>query len=173
MEASDGKLVRIRTQDIDRQQTTDVSLMPEGLEASLSFEEFADLIAYLASLKAPQNTAVAYHGMPPVIPELKTPVRLVPFIAPEHQFQHPVWFGPVPGLPDAFAVVEHESGKIWLIRKNGSDETKTLFLDTGKFIRGTCMKFTRPGPSSELRDQPQILLRQASCRGRAFRDAPV
>ncbi|HSZ58850.1 MAG TPA: PQQ-dependent sugar dehydrogenase [Tepidisphaeraceae bacterium] len=134
---ADGKLVRIRTQDIDRQQTTDVSLMPEGLEASLSFEEFADLIAYLASLKAPQNTAVAYHGMPPVIPQLQTPVRLVPFIAPEHQFQHPVWFGPVPGLPDAFAIVEHESGKIWLIRKNGSDETKTLFLDTGKFIRGT------------------------------------
>jgi putative heme-binding domain-containing protein len=134
---SDAKLVRIPVPDIDRQLTTDVSLMPEGLQEGLSLPEFADLIAYLTSLKAPQNTAVSYHGMPPVIPELKTPVRLVPFIEEEHQFQHPVWFGPVPGLHDEFAVVEHESGKIWIIRKNGSAETKTLFIDTGPYVRGT------------------------------------
>ena len=134
---ADGKLVRIPVTDIDRQQTTDVSLMPEGLQEALTLPEFADLIAYLTSLKAPQNTAVTYHGMPAVIPELKTPIRLVPFIQAEHSFQHPVWFGPVPGAVGAFAAVEHESGKVWIIRKDGSSETKTLFLDTGRFIRGT------------------------------------
>jgi len=134
---SDGKLVHIASGDIERQQTSDVSLMPEGLEAALKLPQFADLIAYLASLKAPQNTAVEYAGMPDVIPELKKPVALYPFIRPEHQFEHPVWFGPVPGLPDGYFVVEHESGRIWLLRREASGESKTLFVDTGRFIRGT------------------------------------
>jgi putative heme-binding domain-containing protein len=134
---SDGKLIHIPVSDIDRQQTGDVSLMPEGLEQGLSLGEFADLIAYLTSLKAPQNTAVSYHGMPVVIPELRAPVGLVPFVKQEHQFQHPVWFGPVPGRSGDFLVVEHESGNIWVIQKNGSQETKSLFLETGQFVRGT------------------------------------
>jgi len=49
--------------------------MPEGLEGALTPQQFADLIAYLASLKVPQSTAAALHGMPPEIPELKIPRR--------------------------------------------------------------------------------------------------
>ena len=127
---SDGKLVRIKTSDIDRQQTTDVSLMPEGLEGALTQQQFADLIAYLASLKAPQSTAAASHGMPAEIPVLKTPVVLEQINSAGNAFKHPVWFGAVPGLADTFAVMEHEEGTIWLCQKNGSTETKTKFLET-------------------------------------------
>ena len=134
---SDGKLVRIDTRQIDRQQTTDVSLMPEGLEAALTLPQFADLIAYLASLKAPQSSATLHHGMPAVIPPLKTPVRLEPFIRHENHFEHPVWFGPVPGLKDHFAVVEHETGRIWLLHKTATEEQKMPFLDTDRYDRGS------------------------------------
>src|SRR5882762_33197 len=42
---ADGKLVRIATADIREQRGSTVSLMPEGLQAGLSREDFTDLIA--------------------------------------------------------------------------------------------------------------------------------
>jgi putative heme-binding domain-containing protein len=134
---SDGKLLHFKTADIDRQKTTDISLMPEGLEGTLSEPQFADLIAYLASLKAPQSTAAASHGMPAEIPELKTPIALEQLNSSQKAFKHPVWFGPVPGAAGTFAVVEHEMGTIWLYQKNGSVESKTPFLETSKAASGT------------------------------------
>ena len=134
---SDGRLMSIPAADVERRKTTDLSLMPEGLEGGLSPQEFADLVEYLASLKLPASSAAAHHGAPDIIPELKAPVGLVPFHAPEHQFEHPVWFGPVPGLPDTYAVVEHETGRIWLLDKHGGTESKTPFVDTGRVMTGT------------------------------------
>lgn len=134
---SDGKLVRIPTADIQTRRTTDVSMMPEELQTSLSFAEFADLIEYLASLKLPDSTAATHHGMPAVIPQLARPVGLVPIHSPEHHFEHPVWFGAVPGLPRTFAVVEHETGRIWLLHNDSAEETKAIFLDVGRFMPGT------------------------------------
>ena len=134
---ADGKLVRIRESDIEVRRTTDVSLMPEDLQAALSLPEFADLIEYLSTLKLPETAAAVHHGMPAVIPELSTPVALIPFNSPENTFQHPVWFGPVPGLANTFTVVEHETGRIWLFHKDAGGETKTPFLDTGRFMTGT------------------------------------
>ena len=145
-EASDGgvavmtgdpKLVRIAAADVRRRRTTDVSLMPEGLHTGLTVQEFADLIEYLASLKLPDSVAASDAGMPSVIPELPAPISLRPFHEPEHQFTHPVWFGPLPGVAGAFAIVEHESGRIWVLRKGPEGEIKTPFLDTGKFMTGT------------------------------------
>jgi putative heme-binding domain-containing protein len=133
----DGKLLTINASDIDSQRTNDVSLMPEGLEASVTQQQFTDLIAYLASLRAPQNLAQSHHGMPLEIPPLATPLKLVPFISPEHKFEHPVWFGNVPGLKSVFAVVEHEAGNIWLIDKSSAGETKSVFLDIGRNQKGT------------------------------------
>ncbi|HWE04027.1 MAG TPA: PQQ-dependent sugar dehydrogenase [Tepidisphaeraceae bacterium] len=134
---SDGKLLRIKTSDIDRQRTTDVSLMPEGLEGALTKQQFADLIAFLASLKAPQSMDAALHGMPREIPALMVPVALQQINSPQNAFKHPVWFGAVPGLSDSYAVVEHETGTIWLYRKNGSQESKTKFLEIGPALSGT------------------------------------
>jgi putative heme-binding domain-containing protein len=134
---SDGKLLHILTSEIDQQRTTDVSLMPEGLEAALSQQQFADLIAYLASLKAPQSTATLFHGMPVEIPLLKTPVALEQVNSPGNAFKHPVWFGPVPSLADTFTVVEHETGTIWLYQKHGPEESKTKFLQISRVLPGT------------------------------------
>jgi putative heme-binding domain-containing protein len=134
---ADGKTVSVATADVAERRTTDVSLMPENLYAGLSTQEFADVIEYLASLRLPASAAAVRHGAPAVIPALSTPVALTPFHSAEHHFEHPVWFGPVPGIANAFAVVEHESGRIWLLDKRSKDEAKTPFLDTGRFMPGT------------------------------------
>lgn len=134
---SDGKLLRIQTTDIDRQKTTDLSLMPEGLEGALTQQQFADLIAYLTSLKAPESTALAWHGMPAEIPVLKTSVAIQQINSPGNAFKHPAWIGSVPGLSDTFAVIEHETGTIWLFRKKGSGEFRTLFWESGRAQAGT------------------------------------
>jgi putative heme-binding domain-containing protein len=133
----DGTLVRISDGQIAGRRTTDISLMPENLQTGLSLREFADLIEYLASLKTPQTITATHHGMPTTIPALPQPVALVPFHSPQHKFEHPVCFVPVRGVADAFAIVEHESGKIWILQKSSSGESKTVFLETGRFMTGT------------------------------------
>ena len=132
---SDGTRLRLTRGEIVEQRTSDVSMMPEGLQAGLSLQEFADLVDYLASLKLPETAAAVGHGMPTTIAELARPVGFIPFTA--EKFEHPVWFGPVPGMAGTFAVEEHESGKIWFLRNGGSGDAKTLFLDTGQFLTGT------------------------------------
>jgi putative heme-binding domain-containing protein len=134
---SDGQLVRLRADEIAQRRTTDVSLMPEGLQSGLTLQEFADLTDYLASLKLPESVAANHRGMPAAVEAIASPVALRPFHADEHRFEHPVWFGPLPGIPGCFAVVEHESGKIWVLDKSGSGESKSVFLETGKFLPGT------------------------------------
>jgi putative heme-binding domain-containing protein len=44
---------RLPRASIQARRNSSLSLMPEGLHAGLTPEEFADLIAFLASLKAP------------------------------------------------------------------------------------------------------------------------
>jgi putative heme-binding domain-containing protein len=48
---SDGKRVELAPTDIASNRTSNVSLMPAGLEAGLSVREFADLISYLQTLR--------------------------------------------------------------------------------------------------------------------------
>jgi putative heme-binding domain-containing protein len=134
---SDGKLLHIPVADIEKQKTTDVSLMPEGLESAMTQKQFADLICYLTNLRAPQSTAAAEHGMPAEVLVLKTPVALQQFNSSANTFKHPVCFEPVPGLADTYAVVEHEAGTMWLYQKNSAGETKTVFLQTPKAPTGT------------------------------------
>jgi putative heme-binding domain-containing protein len=135
---ADGQLTRIATHDIQDRRASLISMMPQGLENALSTAEFADLIDYLASLKTPQTTAATLHGMPATIPQRATPIVLQPIHSPEHKFAHPVWFGPVPGVAGAFAVVEHESGKIWLLDNPGQpDESKTTFFENGRLMPGS------------------------------------
>jgi putative heme-binding domain-containing protein len=134
---SDGKLVRIDAANVARRKTTDLSLMPEGLYSGLTLQEFADLVEYLASLRAPRTSAMSEHGMPEVIRETSRPVRFEPFNRAESHFEHPVWFGPLPGVADSYAVVEHESGKVWVLHHTVGAETKSVFVDTGKFQPGT------------------------------------
>ena len=117
---ADARSVRIASGDIQMQHTSEVSLMPDGLEGGLTPEEFTDLIEYLVGLKQPESAAMVEHGMPSVLQPLAKPVALRPFIAEELKFEHPVWFGPVPGESNAFLVVEHETGKVWRLEKGSA-----------------------------------------------------
>src|SRR5207249_8557846 len=99
---ADGRTLSVDTADIQAQHTSEVSLMPEGLEAGLTPEEFTDLIEYLVGLKQPESAARVGHGMPGAIHPLAKPITLRPFLADEMKFEHPVWFGPVPGESNVF-----------------------------------------------------------------------
>jgi len=85
---AEGKHARIAAKDIKQQRGNTVSLMPEGLQQTMSREQFTDLIEYLATLKQPENALTANAGMPSVIPELTHPVELRPFFKEELQFPH-------------------------------------------------------------------------------------
>ncbi len=60
----DGKLQRIAKDDIDERAQSAQSLMPENLHAGLSLDDFAGLIAFLESCKAPPSGGDA-GGEPP------------------------------------------------------------------------------------------------------------
>jgi hypothetical protein len=47
-----AKLETVMKSRISARHSSELSLMPDGLHLGLSLEEFADLIAYLESLKA-------------------------------------------------------------------------------------------------------------------------
>jgi putative heme-binding domain-containing protein len=133
---SDSKPVRVATADIAHQTTSEVSLMPEGLQNGLSLQEFTDLIEYLVGLKQAESSTMIEHGMPSQISELSHPVSFHPFPSEDVHFEHPVWLGPVPGETNVFLVVEHETGKIWRLETAGQG-TKTLFVDLGTYMKGT------------------------------------
>lgn len=136
----DGQRVRIATGDIREQRGSSLSLMPEGLQAGLSMQEFTDLIEYLVTLKQPDHALSSFHGMPDVIPSLTKPVTLRPFLVEELRVRPAagtttasadlglVWFGQVPGFSQRFLAV-HQTGKVWFLEKGSDTETKKVFVD--------------------------------------------
>ena len=152
---ADGKRVRIATRDIKQQRGTAVSLMPEGLHTGMSQQEFTDLVEYLVTLKQPESALTGNRGMPSTIPELAKPVTLRPFFSELMRFPHAfvqkpgdvrsglVWFGQLPGAPNMF-LAGHQTGKLWLLEKSGTNESKTLFADISKDI------FNERGPNGLL-----------------------
>ncbi len=153
--SAEGKRIRIAARDIKEQRWSTVSLMPEGLHAGLSRQEFTDLIEYLITLKQPDSALTSNRGMPANIPELAKPIEVRPFIAEQMRFPHAfvhkpgdvrfglVWFGQLPGETNKF-LAAHQTGRIWLLEKNGTNEMKTLFADVSKDI------FNERGPNGLL-----------------------
>jgi putative heme-binding domain-containing protein len=151
----DGRVVRIDKGDIQEQRGSTLSLMPEGLQAGLSRQEFTDLIEYLVTLKQPESGLTSNRGMPLDLPELEKPIAVRPFFSEELRFPHSfvnkpgdiraglVWFGQIPGLRHFFLVV-HQSGKIWLLDKGSTRDQKTLFADLAGEI------FSERGPNGLL-----------------------
>jgi putative heme-binding domain-containing protein len=141
---ADGKLQTVRTADVRTRRTARESMMPEGLEAGLSPQEFTDLVEYLVSRRLPEVADAGRQGMPAAIPELRKPVRLTPIHSDEDRFQHPCWFGQIPGERDAFLVCEHETGRIYRLTTTpaGGAGTKALWGD----FRGE----VRPGGATGL-----------------------
>lgn len=56
---NDGTVKELAVADIESRQKSAVSLMPNGLKDGMSVQDFADIIAYLDSLKEPATTAAA------------------------------------------------------------------------------------------------------------------
>jgi putative heme-binding domain-containing protein len=54
IQCADAKSVRIAKADVDERKRSDVSPMPNGLAQGLSPQDFADLIAFLETLKLPK-----------------------------------------------------------------------------------------------------------------------
>jgi putative heme-binding domain-containing protein len=130
----DGHLVSIAKADIREQRGSTVSLMPEGLQAGLSLQEFTDLTEYLAKLQQPESALVSNHGMPAIIPKSAKPVTVAPFFSeplklPRGKVQTGLTsFHQVPGLSNVFLVL-HQKGMIWRMEKTATGEDKTVFAD--------------------------------------------
>jgi putative heme-binding domain-containing protein len=142
---AEGKLAKIPLADVDEQHRGKVSLMPAGLFKTVKAEEFADLIAYLTTLK--QRTGEAYPGLPAEIPQIAKPIRLVPFHSEEMRFDHPVWIIAKPDSKNKFLIVEQQTRKVWQLEKRKMGDRKELFADlshesiTGQFEGVMCLAF--------------------------------
>lgn len=137
----DGQRVRIATSDIQAQRVSNVSLMPEGLQAGMSMQEFTDLIEYLVTLKQLVNALTSHRGMPETIPQLARSITLRPFLNEDLRVPPAaaggaagnvplglVWLGQVPGFAQRFLVM-HQIGIIWLLEKRADGDTKSVFAD--------------------------------------------
>ena len=135
---ADGKLTRLPVATIEQERRSGTSLMPAGIDRSLKPEQFADLIAYLETLRQPEGEAS--EGMPAEIRPVDKPIRLVP-LGEAARFDHPVWINAIPGTRDAYLVVEQKTRKIWRIE----GARKDLFADlsgeatTGDFEGVVCL----------------------------------
>jgi len=152
---ADGKRVRIATAEIQEQRGSTISLMPEGLQAGLTEQEFTDLIEYLVSLKQPEKALTTHKGMPETIQELAHPVELHPFLGQALTVPHAttgaaannpaglVWFGQVPGFSRRFLVI-HQTGLMWLVEKNENRDRVSVFADFRREV------FSARGPNGLL-----------------------
>jgi glucose/arabinose dehydrogenase len=132
--------VRIARSEVATQRASPISLMPPGLQAALTVQEFVDLIEFLTTLKQSDTALASNRGMPAVIPALARPIALRPFFGEELRFPSSfvhqpgdvraglVWFGQMPGQPDTF-LAAHQSGTLWLLEKSGGHDVKTPFAD--------------------------------------------
>lgn len=151
---ADGMHVKIPTRDIQTQRGSTQSMMPDGLQATMSRGDFTDIVEYLVSLKQPGNALTSNRGMPGEIGKLAQPVVLHRLFAEDLRItaassQKPgdirsglVWFGQLPGHSNVF-LAAHQTGKIWRLERpvtataeSGNrtapspwDSSKTLFVD--------------------------------------------
>jgi putative heme-binding domain-containing protein len=130
---ADAHRVRINVAEIAEQQTSEQSLMPEGLENAVSSNDFADLLAYLESLRQAPSTAESL-ATPNEIPPCRTPATLRPFFDAAVQFDHPVWMGQVPGAENRYVVLEH-AGRSWVVEKRPDGDRQQLLVDLRNVVR--------------------------------------
>ncbi len=145
----EGKSVRIPLKEIEAEQPSNTSLMPVGLNKTVSAEQFADLIAFLSTLR--QNLGKsAWPGMPDEMPMVARPARLERLHSEEMRFDHPVCVIASPRAAGEFFIVEQKTRHIWRLQKGSdglSNDRKELFVDlsaeasTGQFEGVVCLAF--------------------------------
>src|SRR6185503_2152139 len=62
---SEGRQQSVARDQVVSRRNSSLSLMPEGLQAALSVQEFIDLVAYLESLKTDPRRALSPPASPP------------------------------------------------------------------------------------------------------------
>lgn len=142
---AEGKLVTLPLDEIDEEKKLPTSLMPTGLYKTVKADQFADLIAYLQTLKQEVGQD-RFPGMPSEIPEIDKPIKLVPLHGEDNKFDHPVWIMAVPNRDNAYLIIEQKARKIWRLEE-GDENQRTLFADfsdeasTGQFEGVMCLAF--------------------------------
>lgn len=126
-----GRRWKLLTKSIVERHPIRQSIMADGLEQSTSLMGFADLVAYVENLKLLTRDLPAKEGTFDRIERLKKPILIKRFHTEKVRFDRPVFMTPMPGLDGGFAILEHQTGKIWLLRKAMGNEQKSLFLDLG------------------------------------------
>lgn len=145
----EGKSIRIPTDMIELEKPSAASLMPTGLYKTVKVDEFADLIAYLGTLRQSAGKS-AWPGMPDSMPMVSKPARLQRLHAENMRFDHPVCVIASPRTAGEFFIVEQKTRRIWRLQKGNGDfstDRKELFVDlsdeasTGQFEGVVCLAF--------------------------------
>ncbi len=102
--------------------------MPRRIDARAMFERIA---LFLLALSFVKTTSAFDWKTVQFAEKLDPPVVLTPIHSGAAKFAQPVWFSPVPGLEDTHIILEHQTGKAWLLE--GKDG-KTLFADWGEAV---------------------------------------
>jgi putative heme-binding domain-containing protein len=149
----DGVRVVVSRGEVKSTKPGERSLMPEGIHAALTPQEFVDLIEYLASLKQSDSTRALHRGAPEMIP-LAKPISLQPLLTPETRFPSSVvrkpgdvrlglvWCGAIPGTDALLAA--HQSGALTRLELIDGRWMKTPFGNIGPEI------YSRTGPNGLL-----------------------
>lgn len=121
---------RLAKSDIKDLSTSPVSMMPSNLYATLSKDEFSNLIAYLEKLKDQSLTERTTQGTPAKIEKLAKPIQLLPFFGQSLGLQKPVWFGDHPSIDNLFVVMEKSRARISILeRDDDGRELHSTFLE--------------------------------------------
>lgn len=131
---SQGKQINLQRDRIEELKYSEQSLMPDNVAAEISKQEFADLIAYLDSLRFGVKQGLTAGGQPVDVPRLEKAIGFEPIHPPEMAFDNPVWCGAIPGTGGQLAVVEHQQGKIWRLVRDPEQPRKELFADLSSLI---------------------------------------
>ena len=145
----EGKLVRIPTGMIELEKPSKTSLMPSGLNKTVKADQFADLVAYMGTLRQKVDTA-RWPGMPDRMPMVEKPARLQRLHSVAMKFDHPVCIIASPTADREYFVVEQKTRRIFRLSKGEGDfstDRKELFVDlsdeasTGQFEGVVCLAF--------------------------------
>ena len=128
-------LHQIPKEKIKKQLTSEVSMMPPNLHASLTKDEFANLIAYLEDLKNKDSKNLNKNGSPLEITRLAKPISTELFFGKNLDLEKPVWFGEHPSRPGIFLILEKSRAKLSLIGKTATGkEFQNTFVELRKEV---------------------------------------
>jgi len=145
----EGKTIEVAIADIENEKQSKQSLMPTGLYKTVKAQQFADLIAYLQTLRQRVGKS-AWPGMPEKMPMVAKPARLERLHSTNMKFDHPVCIIANPVAEQEYFIVEQKTRKIWRLQKGDSGfdaDRKDLFVDlsdeasTGQFEGVLCLAF--------------------------------